>query len=80
MKKLELGQSFEVVEVVNSNFPDGVYKVGGYTIMFSDYKSLINGFDSENIDCADIILGQKCFCLLVDGEKPVGRLIIKSVK
>ena len=76
MKKLEVGQYFEVVEVLNSHYDSGVFKIGGLTRaekMFNGrgYNCLINGIYSDNI---------KTRVLFKEYVKPVGRLIIKSVK
>lgn len=80
MKKLEVGQSFEVVEVLDYGFVDtSLFKIGGFTIADikteAMYDTLING---ENLNCYNC--SDKLNMYVGTEIKPVGRLIIKSVK
>lgn len=70
MKKLEVGQSFEVVRIEKEIWLfEGEFEVGSFRVGYID--------DWGNYD---IINGVNCISVAYDTEvTPVGRLIIKSV-
>lgn len=78
--KLKEGMTFEVVEVIYSNFEGGQFNCFCNTIAFSDIEFLINNPDHNGYFEKDEIFDQKVLCLPLGGYKPIGRLIIKKVK
>ena len=83
MKKLEVGMTFEVVEVVKNDDYRNEFKIGGFTIKSIGNwfnHTLANGIDwNKAFEKEDLLYNHGLF--LESREiKPVGRLIIKSVK
>lgn len=79
-KKLEVGQAFEVVEVLNDGgYGDtSLFKIGGFTVGYGEgfragIDCLPNG--SSNSGYSDTY-----YMTTGDEVKPVGRLIVKKVK
>ena len=83
MKKLEVGQSFEVVEVIKNDDYFNEFKIGGFTIKSVGNRfnhTLANGIDwYRGFEKEDLLYNHGLF-LQSHEIKPVGRLIIKSVK
>lgn len=79
MKKLEVGMTFEVVELKSDGNYINVFTPNGWTIQFSDMFYLSNHKESK-ISTWGNDFNQKCGTLEMEEVKPVGRLIIKSVK
>ncbi|HWL22307.1 MAG TPA: hypothetical protein VNR38_00905 [Ureibacillus sp.] len=76
-RKLKVGDSFEVVEVLQNSFSSGVFKTGGHTVSFDDYHQLLNGhLDSYS----NTYMGQRTLCLGLNETKPIGKLTITKVK
>ena len=78
--KLKVGDSFEVVEVISSEYENNPFKIGGHTLKMSVINHiLING----NINYGGYFkeyLGQKTLCLLYKHTKPIGKLTITKIK
>lgn len=76
MKKLEIGQRFDVVEIrTNGGYSiNNIFKIGGHSVMYSDRQCLINGesglFKGKN----------QSLCMLENDVKLIGCLIVKKVK
>lgn len=78
-KELKVGDSFEVVEVLDHNYSDNQFKVGGHTISLSICHQIANG-QIDNDGWFEEYLGQKTLCLLSEHTKPIGKLTITKVK
>ena len=76
-KELKVGHTFEVVEVLYSNFNYNEFKVGGWTVSFTEHRQLLNGTNNNSYDKT---MGQNTLCLPYNGTKKVGKLTVTKVK
>lgn len=78
--KLKVGDSFEVVEVLDHKFIGDVFKTGGHTIEFECGHQLLNGNERYGILKKKSCFGQCALYLSRACRKPIGKLTITKVK
>lgn len=78
--KLKVGDSFDVVEVLDHKFIGDVFKTGGHTIEFECGHHLLNGIEKYKLFKRKSCFGQHALYLSRTCRKPIGKLTITKVK